>query len=152
MEKEVKELERIEKVLKEGLQAVNYNLTDIAKSLRKLAEKEEKEEQKAESWIPAIGPKGRTPGPEYDVVLVKIQTLGRDLKVVMGPVLNNPCIAKYSERFGKWSLCVGDGVYEDFETEEFSFRVVQWKPIPGDRLSELKDKDGKVIDVWHEYE
>lgn len=75
----------------------------------------------------------------------------RDLKTPSGPVFKSPCIARYSEKFGKWYLRIGNSIYEEFETENFPFRVVQWKPIPGDEITELKDEKGKVLEIYHEY-
>lgn len=68
------------KTIKSGFSAVNENLTDIAKSLRKLTTKKEEHWRTVET--------DGLPGPEYEWVLAIISCNGN--------VDNVPIVAKYN--------------------------------------------------------
>lgn len=74
------------KTIRSGFLAINENLTDIAKSLRKLTTKEE------ERWrtVEVDG----YPGPEYEWVLVIVSCNGN--------IDNEPIIAKFDREALHW--------------------------------------------------
>lgn len=120
------------KTIKSGFSAVNENLTDIAKSLRKLATKEE------EHWrtIKVDG----LPGPEYEWVVAIISCNG-----VIDDV---PIIAKFDQKAFCWIVHFADG-YLDQQLNS-DYEVVRWLPIFGDS-SDILCANGKEIRRTHRY-
>ncbi len=120
------------KVIKSGFSAVNENLTDIAKSLRKLATKEE------ERWrtVEVDG----CPGPEYEWVLAIISCNG-DIDDV-------PIVAKFDRKAFCWIVHFADG-YLDQQLDS-DYEVVRWLPIFGDS-SDILYSCGKEIERVHRY-
>lgn len=102
------------KVIKSGFSAVNENLTDIAKSLRKMTEKEE------EHWH--LIDDGDYPGPEYEWVLAIVSCNGK--------LDNVPIVAKYSRETYTWTVHFPNG-YIDRPLNS-DCEVVRWLPIFGD--------------------
>lgn len=95
-------------IIKSGFSAVNENLTDIAKSLRKLTEKEPSTDYNLKSTPPA---------GEY--VFVKVQDLYGDT------IYQIPQIAKLLD----------DGWYNPYQPEPYGcdqnpFKIIGWKEIP----------------------
>lgn len=120
------------KTIKSGFSAVNENLTDIAKSLRKLATKEE------EHWrtVKVDG----LPGPEYEWVVAIISCNG-----VIDDV---PIIAKFDQKAFCWIAHFADG-YLDQQLNS-DYEVVRWLPILGDS-SDILYANGKEIRRTHRY-
>nr|DAF83574.1 MAG TPA: hypothetical protein [Caudoviricetes sp.] len=120
------------KTIKSGFSAVNENLTDIAKSLRKLATKEE------EHWrtIKVDG----CPGPEYEWVVAIISC--------NGVIDNVPIIAKFDQKAFCWIVHFADG-YLDQQLNS-DYEVVRWLPIFGDS-SVILCANGKEIRRTHRY-
>ena len=120
------------KVIKSGFSAVNENLTDIAKSLRKLATKEE------ERWrtVEVDG----YPGPEYEWVLAIVSCNGH--------IDNIPIVAKYNRKEYCWIVHFANG-YMDRPLNN-DCEVVRWLPIFGDS-SDILYADGKEIWRAHRY-
>ena len=81
------------KVIKSGFSAVNENLTDIAKSLRKLATKEE------EHWR-TVDVDGY-PDPEYEWVLAIASCNGR--------IDDIPIVVKYNRKESCWIVHFTNG-------------------------------------------
>lgn len=121
-----------EKVIKSGFSAVNENLTDIAKSLRKLITKEE------EHW--RIVKVDGLPGPEYEWVLVIVSCNG-----VIDDV---PIVAMYNRKTCCWVVHFpngsGQSLYDDCE-------VVRWLPIFGDSSVILCANGEEVERGQHRY-
>lgn len=119
------------KFIKTGFSAVNENLTDIAKSLRKLTTKEE------ERWR-SVDVDG-LPSPEYEWVLAIVSCNG-----VIDDV---PIVAMYKQKTCCWVVHFpngsGQSLYDDCE-------VVRWLPIFGDS-SDILYADGKEIRRKHHY-
>lgn len=120
------------KVIKSGFSAVNENLTDIAKSLRKLTEKEE------EHW--RLIEDGDYPGPEYEWVLAIVSCNGR--------IDNVPIVAKYSRETYAWTVHFANG-YMDRPLNS-NCEVVRWLPIFGDS-SNILYADGEEFGRVHRY-
>lgn len=120
------------KVIKSGFSAVNENLTDIAKSLRKLTEKEE------ERWrtVEIDG----YPDPEYEWVLAIVSCNGR--------IDNVPIVAKYSRETYAWTVHFANG-YMDRPLNS-DCEVVRWLPIFGDS-SNILYMDGEEFGRVHRY-
>ena len=118
--------------MKSGFSAVNENLTDIAKSLRKLATKEE------ERWrtIEVDG----YPGPEYEWVLAIVSCNGR--------IDDIPIVVKYNRKESCWIVHFADG-YLDQQLNS-DCEVVRWLPIFGDS-SDILYANGKEIRRTHRY-
>lgn len=106
------------KVIKSGFSAVNENLTDIAKSLRKFTIKEE------ERWrtVEVDG----CPGPEYEWVLAIVSCNG-----VIDDV---PIVAKFDRKTSYWIVHFTCG-YMD-RTLNSDCKVVRWLPIGWKRIWE----------------
>lgn len=120
------------KTIKSGFSAVNENLTDIAKSLRKLTRKEE------ERWrtVEVDG----YPGPEYEWVLAIISCNGR--------IDDIPIVVKFDREAFFWIVhfpyrCLDRPLNGDCE-------VVRWLPISGDS-SDILYADGEEIRRAHRY-
>lgn len=149
---EVKAITNLIRMLADSFRAVNTNLTDVAKSLRKLSDEIEKKNRKDEDyWHPAIGPDAETSKPKYDWVLVKIRDDQNILKGSNCGVYNVPHIAeeRYDEKMGyRWWPLEWDAPYG---TEEVPFEVVEWKPISGDSCV-LSRRNGLLVGEAHSYE
>ena len=119
------------KTMKSGFSAVNENLTDIAKSLRKLATKEE-------HWrtVEVDG----YPDPEYEWVLAIVSCNGH--------IDNIPIVAKYNRKEYCWIVHFPDS-YMD-QALNGDCEVVRWLPIFGDS-SDILYADGKEIWRGHHY-
>lgn len=118
------------KIIGYGFSAVNENLTDIAKSLQKLARKEE------ERWR-SVEVDG-CPGPEYEWVLAIVSC--------NGVIDNVPIVAKYNRKTFCWIVHFVNGgqlLNDDCE-------VVKWLPIFGDSCDILYG-NGKEIERMHRY-
>lgn len=118
------------KIIGYGFLAVNENLTDIAKSLQKLARKEE------EHWR-SVKVDG-CPGPEYEWVLAIVSC--------NGVIDNVPIVAKYNRKTFCWIVHFVNGgqlLNDDCE-------VVKWLPIFGDSCDILYG-NGKEIERIHRY-
>lgn len=120
------------KTIKSGFSAVNENLTDIAKSLRKLTTKEE------EYWR-TIEVNG-LPGPEYEWVLAMVSCNGN--------IDNAPIVAKYDRKSFRWIAHFANG-YLDHPLNS-DYEVVRWLPIFGDSCDILYSW-GKEIERVHSY-
>lgn len=120
------------KIFKNGFAAVNENLTDIAKSLRKLTEKEE------EHWR-TVEVEGY-PDPEYKWVLAIVSCNGRPDNV--------PIVAKYSRETYAWTVHFANG-YVDRPLNS-DCEVVRWFPIFGDS-SNILYADGEEFGRVHRY-
>ena len=120
------------KTMKSGFSAVNENLTDIAKSLRKLTTKEE------ERWrtVEVDG----YPDPEYEWVLAIVSSNGR--------IDDIPIVAKYSRKEYNWIVHFPYG-YMD-QALDSDYEVVRWLPIFGDS-SDILYADGEEIRRAHRY-
>lgn len=120
------------KIFKNGFAAVNENLTDIAKSLRKLTEKEE------ERWrtVEIDG----YPDPEYEWVLAIVSCNGRPDNV--------PIVAKYDRKEYHWIVHFTNG-YVDRPLNS-DCEVVRWLPIFGDS-SNILYADGEEFGRVHRY-
>lgn len=131
--------EMVQKGLIEGLKALNMNIVDCAKSLRKLAETTEKNFD--DYWHPFFGPDAECPGTEYDWVLVKIRDDPKFSKGSNGEVYNLPHIAELRSDRNWWPL-----EWEDhYGTEKVPFEVVYWRPLPEDSAVCLYDGLGQII-------
>ena len=120
------------KVIKSGFSAINENLTDIAKSLRKLERKEE------EHWR-TVKTDGY-PGPEYEWVVAIVSCNGR--------IDNIPIIARFDQKAFCWIVHFIDG-YPDQQLNS-DCEVVRWLPIFGDS-SDILYADGEEIRRAHRY-
>ena len=120
------------KVIKSGFSAVNENLTDIAKSLRKLATKEE------EYWrtVEVDG----YPGPEYEWVLAIVSCNGR--------IDDIPIVVKFDRKAFCWIVHFPYG-YLDQQLNS-DYEVVRWLPIFGDS-SDILYANGEEIRRAHHY-
>ena len=120
------------KVIKSGFSAVNENLTDIAKSLRKLTTKEE------ERWrtVEVDG----YPDPEYEWVLAIVSCNGR--------IDDIPIVVKYNQKESCWIVHFADG-YPDQQLNS-DCEVVRWLPIFGDS-SDILYANGKEFWRKHRY-
>lgn len=137
--------EMVLKGLNNGFRDMNVNLVDVAISLRNIASAlENAGKMNGDYWHPAIGPDGKCPGSEYDWVLVKIRTLGRDMRP-SGAVLPVPRISHFVNE--RWENQTG----YIYGTEDYPFEVVYWRPIPGDDCTELY-AEGEVVRRCHSYE
>lgn len=120
------------KVIKSGFSAVNENLTDIAKSLRKLATKEEERWRTVET--------DGCPGPEYEWVLAMVSCNG-----VIDDV---PIVARFNRKSFCWDVhCADDYVNRPLNRD---YEVVRWLPIFGDS-SDILYSWGKEIERVHHY-
>ena len=119
-------------IMRAGFSAINKNLTDIAKSLRKLTAKEE------ECWrtVEVDG----CPGPEYEWVLAIVSCNGR--------IDDIPIVVKYNRKEYNWIVHFSNG-YTDGPLNS-DCEVVRWLPIFGDS-SEILCADGKEIRRIHRY-
>lgn len=119
------------KIFKNGFGAVNENLTDIAKSLRKLTEKEER-------WrtVEIDG----YPDMEYEWVLAIVSCNGRPDNV--------PIVAKYDRKEYNWIVHFANG-YMDRPLNS-DCEVVRWLPIFGDS-SDILYANGEEIRRKHRY-
>ena len=121
------------KTMKSGFSAVNENLTDIARSLRKLTEKEE-------HWrtVEVDG----YPGPEYEWVLAIVSC--------NGDIDNVPIVARFDRKIFCWIA------HFHFENScldhplNSAYKVVRWLPIFGDS-SDILYADGEEIRRVHRY-
>lgn len=120
------------KVIKSGFSAVNENLTDIAKSLRKLTIKEE------ERWR-TVKTDG-CPGPEYEWVLAIVSCNG-DIDSV-------PIVARFNRKSICWDVHFANG-YLDQQLDS-DYEVVRWLPIFGDSSDILYAWDEEIERV-HRY-
>lgn len=120
------------KVIKSGFSAMNENLTDIARSLRKLTAKEE------ERWR-TVDVDGY-PDPEYEWVLAIVSCNGR--------IDNIPIVAKYNRKEHCWIVHFPDG-YMD-QSLNSDCEVVRWLPIFGDS-SNILYADGEEFGRVHRY-
>ena len=101
-------------IMKSGFSAGNENLTEIAKSFRKLTTKEE------ERWrtVEVDG----YPGPEYEWVLAIVSCNGR--------IDDIPIVVKYNREDYSWIVHFPNG-YIDRPLNS-DCEVVRWLPIFGD--------------------
>ena len=120
------------KVIKSGFSAVNENLTDIAKSLRKLATKEE------ECWR-TVKTDGY-PGPEYEWVVAIVSC--------NGIIDNVPIVAKFDRKESCWIVHFPDGYMDQALNSDCE--VVRWLPIFGDS-SDILYANGKEFWRVHNY-
>lgn len=120
------------KVIKSGFSAVNENLTDIARSLRKLTIKEEERWRTVET--------DGCPGPEYEWVLAIVSCNG-----VIDDV---PIVAKFNRKALYWIVHFACG-YMDQQLNR-DCEVVRWLPIFGDS-SDILYSWGKEIERVHRY-
>lgn len=120
------------KIFKNGFAAVNENLTDIAKSLRKLTEKEE------EHWR-TVEVEGY-PDPEYEWVLAIVSCNGRPDNVPIG--------SKRDRKESCWVVHFPNG-YTDRPLNS-DCEVVRWLPIFGDS-SDILYADGEEFGRVHRY-
>ncbi len=122
-----------ERVIKSGFSAVNENLTDIAKSLRKLITKEE------EHWrtVKVDG----LPGPEYEWVLVIVSC--------NGDIDNVPIVARFDRKEFRWIAHFTNG-YLDHPINS-DYEVVRWLPIFGDS-SVILCANGEEVWRAHHYD
>ena len=118
------------KIMKSGFSAVNENLTDIAKSLRKLETKEE------EHWR-TVDVDGY-PDPEYEWVLAIVSCNGR--------IDDIPIVVKYNREEYNWIAHFPNG-YTDRPLHS-DCEVVRWLPIFGDS-SDIVYADGK--EIWRKH-
>lgn len=126
-----------------GIEAVNINLVDCAKSLRTIASKMKNKDEK---WY-SVDMDG-TPGPEYegyDWVLVKIADDSDLLPSGSDRLHDLPHIAEF--RDGRW---FPEEWNEPYGTLTVPFKVVSWRPIPGDSCETLYC-DGKPMKKVHSY-
>lgn len=137
--------EKMFRTLCKGIEALNVDLIDIAKSLQVLADRSGKNNG-SDRWRMAIGPVAELPGEDYDWVLVKIRDCQLRLPGSAARIYNVPHIAEY--RNGTWWAQELD---QPYESDEVPFEVVQWRPIPGDEVEKLY-AEGAVIDWGHRYE
>lgn len=118
------------KFITNDFSVVNEKLTDIAKSLQRLARKEE------EYWrnVKVDG----CPGPEYEWVLAIVSC--------NGVIDNVPIVAKYNRKTFCWIVhFVNGGQLLNGDCE-----VIRWLPIFGDSCDILCG-DGKEIERIHRY-
>ena len=120
------------KIMKSGFSDMNDNLTDIAKSLRKLTAKEE------ERWR-TVDVDG-CPDPEYEWVLAIVSCNGH--------IDNIPIIARFDQKALCWIVHFPDG-YPDQQLNS-DCEVVRWFPIFGDS-SDILYADGEEIRRVHRY-
>lgn len=120
------------KTMKSGFSAVNENLTDIAKSLRKLTTKEE------EYWrtVEVDG----YPGPEYEWVLAIVSCNGH--------IDNIPIVAKFDRKASYWIVHFTNGYMDQALNSDCE--VVRWLPIFGDS-SDILYANGKEFWRAHNY-
>lgn len=126
-----------------GIEAININLVDCAKSLRKIASGTESDDK----WH-SVDENGN-PGPEYeeyDWVLVKIADDPDLLPVKNERIHDLPHIAEF--RDGRW---FPEEWNEPYGSLTVPFKVVSWRPIPGDSC-EVLYCDGKPMKRVHRYE
>lgn len=121
------------KVIKSGFSAVNENLTDIAKSLRKLTEKKEEER-----W--RIVEVDGYPDLEYEWVLAIVSCHER--------LDNVPIVAKYDRKESRWIVHFANG-YVDRPLNS-DCEVVRWLPIFGDS-SDILYANGEEFGRVHRY-
>lgn len=138
----------IYKCLNGGFKALNTNLTDCAKSLRKLAESCEKMKEIDDYWHSVLGPDAVFPGKQYDWVLVKIRDDPKLLKLSNHIAYKLPHIAEYRSD-GRWWSQESDKPYG---SDELPFEVVSWRPIPGDSCEVLYGNNGEEVTRIHHYE
>ena len=120
------------KIIKSGFSAVNENLTDIAKSLRKLTAKEE------ECWR-TVDVDGY-PDPEYEWVLAIVSCNGR--------IDDIPIVVKYTREDYSWIVHFPDGYMDQALNSDCE--VVRWLPIFGDS-SDILYANGKEFWRVHNY-
>lgn len=120
-----------ERIIKSGFSAVNENLTDIAKSLRKLTTKEE------EHWrtVEVDG----CPGPEYEWVVAIIS--------YKGVIDDVPIIARFDQKEFFWIVHFADG-YLDQQLDS-DCEVVRWLPIFDDSSYSLYANGEEIRRVHH---
>lgn len=119
------------KVIKSGFSAVNENLTDIAKSLRKLTTKEK------EYWR-SIEVDG-LPGPEYEWVTAIVSC--------NGIIDDIPIVAKFDQKTLCWVVHFANG-YTDRPLNS-DCEVVRWVPIFGDSVDILYSYSKEIERVHH---
>lgn len=121
-----------ERVIKSGFSAVNENLTDIAKSLRKLTTKEE------ERWrtVEVDG----YPGPEYEWVLAIVSCNGN--------IDNVPIVAKFDRKALYWIVHFTNSYMDQALNSDCE--VIRWLPIFGDS-SDILRVNGEEIRRVHHY-
>lgn len=119
-------------VMRSGFSAVNENLTDIAKSLRKLTTKEE------EHWrtVEVDG----CPGPEYEWVLAIVSCNGN--------IDNVPIVAKFDRKALYWIVHFTNSYMDQALNSDCE--VVRWLPIFGDSSDILYAWDEEIERV-HRY-
>lgn len=120
------------KAIRSGFSAINENLTDIAKSLRKLTTKEE------EHWrtVEVDG----LPGPEYEWVLVIVSCNGN--------IDNEPIVAKFDRKALYWVVHFTNSYMDQALNSDCE--VVRWLPIFGDS-SDILRVNGEEIRRVHRY-
>lgn len=120
------------KTMKSGFSAVNENLTDIAKSLRKLTTKEE------ERW--RIVEVDGCPGPEYEWVLAIVSCNGN--------IDDIPIVAKFDRKESYWVVHFPNSYMDQALNSDCE--VIRWLPIFGDS-SDILYADGEEIRRKHRY-
>lgn len=121
-----------ERVIKSGFSAVNENLTDIAKSLRKLITKEE------ERWrtVEVDG----CPGPEYEWVVAIIS--------YKGVIDDVPIIARFDQKEFFWIVHFTNNYMDQALNSDCE--VIRWLPIFGNS-SDILRVNGEEIRRVHHY-
>lgn len=119
-------------IMKSGFSAINENLTDIAKSLRKLITKEE------ERWrtVEVDG----YPGPEYEWVLAIVSCNGN--------IDNVPIVAKFDRKALYWIVHFTNSYMDQALNSDCE--VIRWLPIFGDS-SDILCAHGKEFWRMHHY-
>lgn len=119
------------------MQTSKQLLTDIYNKLVSIDEKFDKikEKNNEDYWHPALGTHGGAPSKDCtcDWVFVKIRALGKDMEPI-GEIFPEPHIAKFT-KYG-W-VRQSQGCYDTcdvYETLNFPYQVVYWRPIPLDYL------------------
>lgn len=111
----------MDKVIKDGFKALNENVVDCAKSLRRLAdvlEPYEKKEETNDGWYAVTPDSLCVPGSELKYVVVRIRNIfTRRLSDI-------PQIAEF--RDGKW---FDARTNEPYGSDNLPFHVDYWKPI-----------------------
>lgn len=119
-------------IMKSGFSAINENLTDIAKSLRKLTTKEE------ERWrtVEVDG----YPGPEHEWVLAIVSCNGN--------IDNVPIVAKFDRKALYWIVHFTNSYMDQALNSDCE--VVRWLPIFGDS-SDILCANGEEVRRMHHY-
>lgn len=120
------------KQFKNGFMAINENLTDIAKSLRKISESlleiktcgvDVRSSNDSVCWIPLTGSIENVPENKDEWVLVRLENSE-------GNEYEHPYIARYDKDVKQWSfLGFNDFILHADADSDFSDKVIFWRPI-----------------------